>query len=212
MKKITLVLVVILLPVTIFAQGLISFGPKIGWNTDRLSTDYSAYIKDFKSGFQGGFFFSLYINKFYIQPEAYFSIKRGALETTFGNPTDPNSTLNISQSVSLESVDIPILLGYKLLDLKLARFRIWGGPVASYLVNKEYSLSVNGFNQSSRITREDFKSATWSAQVGVGIDLLMLTVDVGYEFGLSNFLTIQSMDDIGFRNNLFYCSLGWRLF
>ncbi|TSA37143.1 MAG: PorT family protein [Porphyromonadaceae bacterium] len=209
MKKIILAVVLSILPLTIFAQGLISFGPKIGWNSNRLTTDYTEYMKDFKSGFQGGVFFSVYLHKFYVQPEAYFSIKRGALQTSF-DPLNPN--LNISQSVNLQSIDIPVLLGFKVLDLKLIRFRIWGGPVASYILSKEYTLSINGVNESEQVTRDDFKNAIWSAQIGAGLDLLMLTFDIGYEFGLNSFLTIRSLNDFNLRNHLFYCSIGWRLF
>jgi hypothetical protein len=212
MKKIILIIVLSILPLMIFAQGLISFGPKVGWNSDRLTTDYTHYVKDIKSGFQGGVFFSIYLKRIYIQPEAYFSIKRGALQASFADPFDPNSTLNVSQSINLQSIDVPILLGFKLLDLKLIRLRIWGGPVASYLLNKDYSLSINGLNESGRITSEDFKQATWSGQIGAGLDLLMLTFDVGYQFGLDSFLTIGSLDGFNLRNNVFFCSLGWRLF
>jgi len=212
MKKIILAVVLSIFPLTIFAQGLISFGPKVGWNSNRLSTDYTQYIKDWKSGFQGGVFFSIYLHKFYVQPEAYFSLKRGALQTSIGDPLNPTSTLNISQSFNLQSIDIPLLAGYKVLDLKLIRFRIWAGPVVSYALSKEYTMSINGFNQSTRITRDDFKDATWSAQIGAGLDLLMLTFDIGYEFGLDSFLSIQSLNEFNLRNNLFYCSIGWRLF
>ncbi|MFA5814832.1 MAG: porin family protein [Bacteroidales bacterium] len=212
MKKIMLAVVLSILPLTMFAQGLISFGPKIGWNSNRLTTDYAQYVKDCKSGFQGGVFFSIYLHKFYVQPEAYFSIKRGAFQTSFGDPLNPNSTLNISQSVNIQSIDVPVLFGFKVLDLKLIRFRIWGGPVASYMLSKEYTLSINGINQSERITRDDFKDAIWSAQMGAGLDLLMLTFDIGYEFGLNSFLTIRSLNDFNLRNNLFFCSIGWRLF
>jgi hypothetical protein len=196
----------------IFAQGFVSFGPKVGWNTDKLTTDYSQYMKDLKSGFQGGLFLSVYIKKFYVQPEAYFSLKRGALQTTIGNPFDPATTLSISQTISLKTIDVPVLVGYKFLDLKLVRFRIWGGPVASYILNKDFVFAINGTNKSDRITRDDFKDAIWSAQVGAGVDVLMLTFDIGYEFGLDSFLTIHSLDNFNFRNNMFYCSLGWRIF
>lgn len=212
MKKIILGVFLSTLPLTIFSQGPISFGPKIGWNTDRLTTDYTEYIKDLKSGFQGGLFFSVYFKKLYVQPEAYFSIKRGALQTSFGDPLSPNSTLNVSQTVTMKSVDVPVLLGFKVLDLKLARLRIWGGPVASFILNKDYNLSINGNNERERITKDDFRNATWSGQIGAGLDVLMLTFDIGYEFGLNNFLSIQSLDNFSLRNNLFYCSLGWRLF
>jgi len=212
MKKIIIIFLLTIGTGSIFAQGVISFGPKVGWNTDRLTTDYTQYIKDFRSGFQGGVFLSLYIHKFYIQPEAYFSVKRGALETSFGDPFNPQSTLNLSQTVNLQTIDVPLLVGFKVLDFKLIRFRIFGGPVASFLMNKEYTLSLNGANHADRIERDDFRTKTWSGQIGAGIDVLMLTFDVGYEFGVDSFMTIHSLDDFNLRNNLFYCSLGWRLF
>jgi hypothetical protein len=212
MKRIWCAILLSVISLGIFAQGPVSLGPKIGWNSDRLTTDYTQYIKDMKSGYQGGLFVSFYIKRFYIQPEAYFSIKRGSLQTSIGDPLDPSNTLSIKQSVKLQTVDVPILVGFKVLDLKFARLRIFGGPVASFLLNKDYTLSVNGTNESGRITKDDFKDAFWTAQVGAGLDILMLTFDIGYEFGLNSFLTINSLDNVNFRNNLFYCSLGWRLF
>jgi len=213
MRKIITLVFLSMITLTNHAQGPFSFGPKVGWNSDRLTTDYTEYIKDFKSGFQGGIFFSLYLNKLYIQPEAYFSFKRGALQATI-NPLDPQSKLIVHQSVNLQSIDVPLLIGFKVLDLKLIRFRIWGGPVASYLVNKEYHLSntSTGDDLTNQIAGTDFKRSTWSGQIGAGIDLLMLTFDVGYDFGLDSFLTIRSLDDFNLRNNLFYCSIGWRIF
>lgn len=209
MKKILSVLVLSLIPCGIFAQGLISFGPKVGWNSTKLTTDYKEYVNDLKSGFQGGLFFSLYLKKLYIQPEAYFSLKRGALHSSI-DPLNPGSSLDIQQAVSLSSVDVPIILGYKLLDLKVARLRVCAGPVASFLLSKEFSLTVNGLNETEKVTREDFKDPVWSAQIGAGLDVLMFTFDVGYQFGVDKFLTVPSLDDFGLRN-MFYCSLGWRL-
>ena len=200
------------MPVFVFAQGPISFGPKIGWNSNKLTTDYTTYIEDMRDGVQGGLFFSIYMDKFYIQPEAYLSMRRGALEASIDDPLSENPGVSMRQSVTLTTIDIPMLLGYKLIDLKLLRFRIWGGPVASYVLDKQYTLSLNNNVESSRITRDDFKDATWAGQIGAGLDLLFLTFDIGYEFGLEDFLTIRSMDDMAFRNNLFYISLGWRLF
>ena len=212
MKKIFSAILILSIPVFLWAQGPISFGPKIGWNSNKLTTDYTSYIEDMRDGVQGGLFFSIYMDKFYIQPEAYISLRRGQLDANIGDPLSSSNQVTFNQSVTLTTVDIPMLLGYKLIDLKLIRFRIWGGPVASYVLNKKYMLRINGENESSRISREDFKDATWAGQVGAGLDLLFLTFDVGYEFGLEDFLTIRSMNDFSFRNNMLYISLGWRLF
>ena len=212
MKKVFFTLILVSTSMVMLAQNPISFGPKVGFNTTTLSTDYTDYLDKIKSGGQAGLFFSINMEKFYIQPEAYFSLKRGELDTRIGDPTDPTGSLDISQSVSLKTVDIPLLLGYRLIDLKIARLRLWGGPVASYVLNKDYTLTINGIDKSSTITKEDFKDATWSVQLGAGLDVLMLTLDVGYHFGLDNFMTISSLDDFNLKNNVFFCSLGWRIY
>jgi len=212
MRTRALFIFLLLVPLYVLGQGPISFGPKIGWNTSKLSTDYSDYINSMQNGVQGGLFFSIYVNKLYVQPEAYFSFRRGVLDTDFGDLAHPDNSLNISQSISLSTIDIPMLIGYRVLDLKLARLRVWGGPVASYILNKSYALSFNGVEQSSELDKHDFKDATWGVQLGAGLDLLMLSFDVGYEFGLEDFATISGLDDFNLRNNTFFVSLGWRLF
>jgi len=212
MKKYIIIIFILSIPVLSFAQGPISFGPKIGWNTTHISTDYHDYIDQMKSGVQGGLFFSIYMDKFYVQPEAYFSLKRGILDTTIGDPSDPTGSVDVSQDFSITTVDIPLLLGYKLLDLKLIRCRIWGGPVASYVLNKSYTLRLDGFEENDKISKNDFKDAVWGFQMGAGLDVLFLTFDIGYEFGLEEFMSISSLDDLGFTNNMFYVSLGWRIF
>jgi len=212
MKKLILLAGLLWIGVSLPAQNLISFGPKVGWNSTRLSKDYKDYLQDMKSGFQGGIFFSLNLDKFYVQPEGYFSLKRGTFESSIEDPFNPAGSLNVKQTVRLQTVDVPLLLGYRLLDLKLAKLRIWGGPVASYVLDKQYTLSIDGVDQSERISRDDFKDATWSVQFGAGLDLLMLTFDVGYDFGLDNFLTIRNLNDLSLKNNVFFCSLGWRIY
>ena len=212
MKRLIGILTALSFPWLLIAQGPISFGPKIGWNMNHLSTDYTDYVAELKNGFQGGLFISIYMDKMYLQPEAYFSIKRGAIDMTIDDPFGSNTSMEMKQNFNLATIDLPIILGFKLLDLKLARLRVWGGPVASFILNKNYILSLDGFDESDRISKDDFKDATWAVQFGAGLDLLFLTFDVGYEFGLAHFAELSSFDDLDYRNNLFFCSIGWRIF
>jgi len=212
MKKALFSLVLLAVPMLSFAQHPISFGPKIGWNSTGLTTDYTSYLNDMKSGGQGGVFFSLYLNNFYIQPEVYLSIKRGSLDTTINDTIGSANPVSLSQTLTLTTIDVPLLLGYQLLDLKLVKLRIWGGPVASYILNKDFTLTLNGIDQSERISKEDFRDATWAVQIGAGLDVLMLTLDVGYEFGINEFMSVPTLDDFSLKNNLFFCSIGWRIY
>lgn len=212
MKKQIIIGLLLVIPALTYAQGPISFGPKIGWNSSQISTNYEDYLSQMKNGVQGGLFFSIYMDKLYVQPEAYFSLRRGTLNTFIGDASNVNGTLDVSQSFSITTVDIPMLLGFKLIDLKLVRLRVWGGPVASYVLNKEYSLHLNGENKTDKVSKDDFKDAVWGFQVGAGLDVLFLTFDIGYEFALEEFMNISSMDNMGLTNNMFYVSMGWRIF
>lgn len=211
MKKSLILLLLVTVPVLSYSQGIISFGPKVGWNQTKVTTDYQDYLDEMKDGAQAGVFFSINLNKLYLQPEAYFSMKRGLVETTIGDPLNISESLQVRQSFTLTTVDIPLLIGYRILDLKLARLRIYAGPVASYILNKEYELSINEEVSNERIARSDFKEATWGVLVGAGADLLFLTFDIGYEIGFEEFLNIRSLNNLGFTNHTFFVSMGWRI-
>jgi hypothetical protein len=60
-----------------------------------------------------------------------------------------------------------------------------------------------------RIDPDELKNAIWGLQAGIGVDVLMLTLDIRYEVGLNN---ISAIDGIEIRNALFNVSLGWKLF
>ena len=66
MKKILLLLVAIIFTTTAFSQ--ISFGPKIGYNTAKLSLDRNDINSELKNNFQFGVFLRLG-QKIYVQPE-----------------------------------------------------------------------------------------------------------------------------------------------
>lgn len=214
MKKFAIISIFLLLSGSILAQSFpIDLGPKIGFNTTRLTTHLRDYTHDIKNGWHGGLFFRFGVGKLYFQPEAYFAIKNTGINYDYESfdSADPTSLDPVSQTFKLTTVDVPLLVGFKLLDLKVANLRVFGGPVASFDLNKDLRLRISNIDESNRISTEDFKNAVWSFKIGAGFDVLVMTVDVSYEWGINKFYQINDIPDMLGRTNIFYITVGWKV-
>ena len=191
------ILVVLFVSVSAFAFGQLpfSFGPKIGLNVSKLSTDVSQITTAAKTGLQIGAFVRLG-NKTYIQPELMFSGRGGIFESII--TPDKNGT--IEQHYSLKTLDVPVLIGTKVINAPLAKLRIYAGPVASFVLSKSWK--IGDLEQAEEDIK--LKNAIWSATFGAGVDILMLTLDVRYELGLNN---ISSDNVTSVKNNMWNISL-----
>ncbi|MFW5974851.1 MAG: porin family protein [Bacteroidota bacterium] len=202
MKKGILSLV-LLLSVS-FAMAQLSFGPKIGYTASKLSTDTKEVNEDFKNTLHFGAFARLG-TKTYLQPELLFMTKGSKLNYSFQD--------GVEQDVKLNTIDIPVLLGFKLIDLKLANIRAMGGPVVSFVTNKDVE-NVEGLSDELP-SKDSFKDSSWNLQAGVGADVLSFTLDIRYEFGLSNMYddeAFTNFDTEDVKNNTFLVTLGWKIF
>ena len=217
MKKISLLIISFCIIGTIRAQFVpFTFGPKIGINSTasdlkKQNTSNITY-SDLKSkpyiGFQGGLFFRFDLPKrFYLQPEVYFAMKGGAFAYTV--KPDANAPIqDASQSIKLNTVDLPILFGWRLINLKSLNMRFCAGPFASYIINKSVKITEGGTDVSPISSNDVIKDVIWGAQAGVGIDILKLTFDCRYEIGFNN-LSKNSTD--AFKSNLINITVGWKI-
>jgi hypothetical protein len=201
MKKIVMLFAALGLSGIAFAQipGF-TIGPKIGFNTTKLSTDASQITSELKSNFQFGAFVR-FGNKIYLQPEVNYVTKGGLIK-------GDNAGNQFSQQVKLKTLTIPLLVGVRIINLKVASVHLIGGPVASFILDKKLSVTDPGNTWPVNST-SDFKSASYALQVGAGVDVLMFTFDIRYEIGLSD---VYKTPKISMKNNLLNVSLGLKLF
>lgn len=187
---------------SLFSQ--ISFGPKIGLNVSKLSTDMASNTASLKESSKTGFQLGAYLRigtKYYLQPELLYSVKGGVIEVA------ENSVSLGKQDYKMGTMDIPVLVGTKLFSLPMVNVRAFAGPIASFVISKD--LTIDNLVPD----KEDIKlkNAIWSAAIGAGVDVMMFTLDVRYEFGLNNISdnsdTFKSM-----KSNTFNVSLGWKIF
>ncbi len=211
MKKIALLIIVSFVSSATFAQ--LHLGIKGAVSMSKFTTNINDVAEAAKTGYQIGAFVRLG-KKLHLQPEVYFSVKPGKVEFTTPDINDPTKKFNISENINFSTVDIPILLGYRLLKIPLGNIRIQAGPVASFITNTTMTVSKDGVEMPEQDYPESFKDFNWAAQFGVGVDVLFLTVDLRYELGLSNLYDKpdNAPEDRSYKNNVFFLSVGWKIF
>lgn len=198
MKRIILLTIIFLAAVTVTMGQKVNFGPKIGYSASKLTTNVSDVTKSVKHNFMAGLFLRVG-DKVYLQPELMYHTRGGVLDSA-----------GLKQNVTFKTLEIPLMAGFKLLNLKVVNLRFMGGPVASFVLDKDVTfdeLIQDPFEEA------DFKNVIWGLDVGLGLDVLFLTLDVRYEFGLNNIYAGESNGKtVDMKNNLFTVGLGFKLF
>jgi len=177
-----------------FAQLPITLdiGIKAGINTSQITTTNPS-VSDVKSksGWDIGAVAKLEGKSMFLQPEVLYVEKQGWL--TFTTIAGKNTRF-----VSIKSVKIPILVGFKLINHKHSSVYAFTGPARLIAVGDNYVSSV--FSQPYICMQETFN--VWDWQIGGGVDLGPLTLDVRYECGISEIKNKSfSPSNIGFKNN-----------
>ena len=216
----------------------LAIGPKVGYQTAKLSYDKS----DIKEGFMNHFTFGLFgrvtVGRVYVQPEVlYFqtsnvfdaSVVGTESDNLFNLPTGANLNLTLNQM----NLQVPIMVGFNIIDLDVITLRGQVGPTANFtlksktLYDKTYTLHEQQFEidqQSATTTDQDFdpKAISWGVQAGLGVDVMdRITLDVNYNFGLSkmfdtlNQTTLGETFDFGnidnTKQNMFMVTVGIKL-
>ena len=197
MKKYFLFFVFLLSASIVFA-GL-DLGVKVGYNAAKLSTSMDSIKTSFKSGFKFGAFVRIG-KRLYVQPEAYYTTQGGVFTSNVSN---------WKQNVKLGSVDIPVLLGFKIINNDNLNLRILAGPAASIIVNKTIE---NTGNITDPITKADINTVNWNIQAGAGVDIWKFTFDIRYQIGLNQLIKDIGNKTFNSHNNVWVVSLGFKIF
>ena len=176
MKRIILISSLAILFLSSSAQ--IDFGIKGGLNisnvkaSEILTDDYR--INPAASGNLGyhvGGFLRASLVGIFIQPELYFSSISNEYKVEDLSGTGTAEQL-VKQKIG--RIDVPVLVG-----VKLGTFRLGLGPVGSIIVSDKSDLTdITGYEAA-------LKSATFGYQIGAGLDIWKIGIDLRYEGNLS---------------------------
>lgn len=223
MKKIIFV-AVLLLSVS-FANAQLNFGIKAGYNSslgmNNLNSvktgeyNLNSVSSEIANGFHMGAFVRIGFQNIYFQPELLYSMGKKDYTITFEDMAQNNAKVTFDKSVNISTVDVPLLLGYKLLDLKLVNLRVFAGPKLRFNAGStlSYSNLSNGGSVTPANLEKDVKAAQVGLEAGVGVDVLMFTLDARYNLIGDMYQTkldSKTLDNI--PANTFVISLGWKIF
>ena len=220
MKK--LILAAVLLLSVSFTQAQLNFGIKAGYNSSlgindlgsvtNGSYNYNSAKAELSNGFQAGVFLRMGFSKIYFQPELLYAMGKKNYDMTVKNG-DNSIAGTFNKNVTVSTVDVPLLLGYKLLDLKVANLRVFAGPKLRF--NAGSSLDYNNISNGININnlQKDVKAAQLGLEAGFGVDVLMLSLDFRYQVINDMYQTkIQDVTIDKIPANTFVISLGWKIF
>ena len=213
----------------------IAIGPKVGYQTARLSYQKADIKSSFSNHFTAGLFGRVTLGRLYVQPEVlYFktsNIFEGHVtgvesDNLFNLPTGANVNLTLNQM----NLQVPVMVGINILDLDLVTLRAQAGPTANFVLksqtiyDKTYTLDGQQSEIANTTTDQDFdtKAISWGIQAGLGVDVLKrITLDINYNFGLSKMFDALNQTTLGetfdFSNidntkqNTFMVTLGIKL-
>lgn len=208
MKKTIVVLAVII--TGLFApeqsSAQFAFGLKLGYNASKLSTNIDSIKSSMNSGFHVGAFARIG-KRVHLQPEFYYTLSGATFENL-----GVNTINDWKQKVTVGTLDIPVLVGFTILDAKIFKWRIMVGPEASFVVNSK----IEDVSLTGPIEKSDLRTTNWYIQAGTGIDVLFLTLDLRYQAGLNSLINEVTGTDgkvyaVNSKGNLFVVSLGFKI-
>jgi len=179
MNKIKIGLLIIALSTIACQQSYAQFkvGVTVGVNIpsfkaeDFENSNYNVHIlEDAIVGFHGGLAFNYAISDFYIQPELIYTSMTKDFKVTLLNDANADP---IYKRQKIGRLDVPVLFG-----AKLGLIKVNAGPMASIVLKHQQSLKELNLNQ-------DFRRFNLGYQIGAGLNLMNISLDVRYE-GLFN--------------------------
>lgn len=156
------------------------FGIKAGLSSSKVKFDdlaftgqdgkaYEAVSGNSLVGMHFGIVSRVQLLGLFVQPEIYFASTGGDVKIK-----DVAANTETIKKQKFSRIDIPVLVGWK-----FGPARVGLGPVASIIISDKAVLKdYTGYE-------EQFNKATYGYQVGVGLDLWKLGVDLRYEGSLS---------------------------
>ena len=156
MKRVIIALICCMISVGAYAQKPVNIGVRAGWAYSNLKIKQTNLKRD-ANGFSLGAFARVNIKKLYVEPAVNYAFMKGS--------SDDKQKINYIQ--------VPIMLGYYIVDAKVAKIRGFIGPEADLLAK-----------DTKGAWDDVMKKVAWNGRVGIGVDIWKLTCDLDYKFAI----------------------------
>lgn len=185
-------------PMVTFRQPRFNLGVKAGFNASMFFTDEISIngkeLELAQNNYKVGYFAAVFCRfnfkkHHFIQPEFSCNITQGSISVPL---TLANSELlqeNALIKKKITTLDVPVLYGYKFIDVHPYGMAFFIGPKISWVWKQHSSSEFTGFYQQE-ITEEQYP-LQYSGVIGLAVNVSNIFFDFRYEIGLHN--SIRSM-------------------
>jgi hypothetical protein len=190
LSKIALFIGLIFAAQTGYSQ--INLGLKFGgnYNFNGFESDSLDLSFNNAASFQGGGFVRVKIKKIHVQVEGLFTQRKGEALYNTG-----------SSNINFYSFDVPLIIGYKLIDLKVIKLRLNAGLIPSFTMA-----------QFGDLNKDSYKDSFYSAMGGVSLDIPMFLFDIRYQGAIGDYYQLQNVNhNTTLSNSLLTLSVAWKI-
>lgn len=164
--------------------------PEGGLNLSSFSFNKDGYDETTSVGFQAGVLGRFGKNAF---------LQTGVFYSEFSNQIVFSDSLNTSSDqLTVNSILLPINVGFNLLNLDIFKVRLLAGINIAFPIN----VDPNVFN----ISKSDFNTSNVGAAVGFGFDIYRFVFDANFSFGMNDML---NFDETSATLNLYTINIGY---
>ncbi len=174
MKKTFILMLAILFSGVLAAQPIFDLGLKAGLNNSKVTFDTHDYSSESVVKAHIGAFARIGWSRMYLQPEVYYSAKGGEVIEQNVNPIQRASRFDLS------TVDVPLLVGAKVLKGGFGNLRVMAGPVFCYMTSKK-------LDAENLLDKQYYNDHYLGYQYGVGVDFLSFFLDARMEHSINRF-------------------------
>jgi hypothetical protein len=142
-------------------------------------------------------------DRFYIQP----GFKYSSLSSEVVQKNSQDNTQKFSDITTVQVISVPLKVGVRFIDPEtedVFNVRVFAGFDGHHVVNVTHS--SRGGNED--VEEDDFTNLIVNADFGMGVDVLFLFADLGYQLGLSPIYTVGENRATA---NTFYSNIGLRI-
>lgn len=185
-----LLILLFVIPTALSAQ--INLGIKAGanYNYNGFSSDSLNLSFNNAVSFSGGGLVRVKIKRISLQVEGLFISRKGTI-----------SQGGVEKNIDFYSFDLPLLVGYKIVDLKVVKLRINAGIIPSYTLQSLGDLE--GAN---------FEDSFYSAAAGVSLDIPLFLFDLRYQGAIGDYYSLQHINSsTTLSNSLLTLSVAWKI-
>ena len=172
----------------------ITINPQIGVNASQLDTDPANGEVKARPGWQLGGYLRFDNSKLYVQPGIFWHMVGTELETKNEITHETTTFKN-----SVHSIQIPVLAGFNLIDGDMIDFRLQAGTAIDF---------ITSVDDNNHFDKDDLNTSYWSLKFAVGADFWIMSVDLGYDLGMSDYF--KDSDGRGGKMSGWFLNAGLR--